>query len=83
MLKYIMQLKLFLDEMKDRIELMFLPLYNPNLNLLEGLWGWLKSSVINNVFFKNIFEVRKSVQNFIKCVNKFSTESINRLCVKM
>nr|WP_245000604.1 transposase [Clostridium sardiniense] len=30
---------------------MFLPAYSPELNLIEGLLGWLKSSVINNVFF--------------------------------
>ncbi|MDT2240976.1 transposase [Paenibacillus larvae] len=24
--------------------------YSPQLNIVEGLWKWLKSSVINNVF---------------------------------
>lgn len=32
--------------MKDRLELMFLPPYSPDLNLIKGLWGWLKSSVV-------------------------------------
>lgn len=41
----------FLKENKSRLELMFLPPYSPELNLIEGLWGWLKSLVINNVFF--------------------------------
>lgn len=36
-------LKPFLYEMKDRIELMFLQPYSPDLNLIEGLLGWLKS----------------------------------------
>lgn len=45
-------IKPFLEEIKDRIELMFLPPYSPNLNLIEGLWGWLKSKVINNRFFQ-------------------------------
>lgn len=31
-------IKPFLEEIKDRIELMFLPPYSPNLNLIEGLW---------------------------------------------
>ncbi|MDG4625546.1 transposase [Enterococcus faecium] len=30
---------------------MFLPPYRPQLNLMEGVWKWLKESVINNVFF--------------------------------
>ena len=76
-------LKSFLDEMNERIQLMFLPSYSPNLNLIERLWGWLKSAVINNVFFNNIFQVRKSVQNFINHINKVPTETINRLCIKM
>jgi transposase len=29
----------FLNKMKDRIELMFLPPYSPKLNLIERLWG--------------------------------------------
>lgn len=32
-------LKPFLEDFKDRLELMFLPPYNPELNLIEGLWG--------------------------------------------
>ncbi|WP_311395242.1 transposase [Enterococcus faecium] len=30
--------------------LIFLPPYSPQLNLMEGVWKWLKESVINNVF---------------------------------
>lgn len=30
-------LKLFLEEVKDRLELMFLPAYSPELNLIERL----------------------------------------------
>ncbi|MEG2487188.1 MAG: IS630 family transposase, partial [Cetobacterium sp.] len=52
----------FLNEFKDRIELMFLPPYSPNLNLIEGLWGWIKKSVINNRFFPSIVKVRNVVQ---------------------
>ena len=42
-------LKPFLDENKDRLELMFLPAYSPELNLIEGVIGWLKSSIISLV----------------------------------
>lgn len=73
----------FLEKNKDRIELMFLPPYSPELNLMEGLWGWLKSSVINNVFFENICKVRSAVQKFITYINKVPTQTIDRLCVRM
>jgi transposase len=73
----------FLDEVKDRLELMFLPPYSPELNLIEGLWGWLKSSVINNVFFKSLSQVRSTIQTFIRHINKVPTQTIDRLCVRM
>ena len=73
----------FLEEVKERLELKFLPPYSPNLNLIEGLWGWLKSSVINNVFFSTLSEIRMAVQGFIGMVNKVPAEIIDRLCVKM
>lgn len=73
----------FLDKNKERLELMFLPPYSPELNLIEGLWGWLKASVINNVFFPNLFRVGIAVKNFIDTINKVPTQTIDRLCVKM
>lgn len=73
----------FLCEVKDRLELMFLPPYSPELNLIEGLWGWLKSSVINNVFYPSLVKVRSSVQKFIKTINMVPTQTIDRLCVRM
>lgn len=73
----------FLEEIKNRLELMFLPPYSPDLNLIEGLWGWLKSSVVNNVFFKSLVGVRVAIQNFIETINKAPTQTIDRLCAKM
>jgi hypothetical protein len=32
----------FLNEHKNQLELVFLPPYSPQLNIVEGLWGWLK-----------------------------------------
>lgn len=40
----------FLEENARRLALIFLPPYSPQLNLMEGVWKWLKESVINNVF---------------------------------
>lgn len=33
----------FLEVNKNRLELIFLPPYNPNYNMTEGLWKWLKN----------------------------------------
>lgn len=73
----------FLNKVKDRLQLMFLPPYSPEMNLIEGLWGWLKSSVINNVFYHSLPEVGSTVEKFIRNINTVPTQTIDRLCVRM
>lgn len=74
-------LKEFLEENKDCLELVYLPPYSPNLNKIEELWGWLKDSVINNVFFHSREEIQKAVQKFIDWVTTVPQMVINRLCL--
>lgn len=73
----------FLKEMEDRLELIFLPPYSPELNLIEGLWGWLKSDIINNKFYSRLSVVKDKIRKFIKKINKVPQITIDRLCVKM
>ncbi|AEV20854.1 hypothetical protein GTCCBUS3UF5_35530 [Geobacillus thermoleovorans CCB_US3_UF5] len=73
----------FLKEHEDRLELVFLPPYSPQLNLIEGLWKWLKSDVIYNVFYSSVQEIRKNVQAFIQRINQKPEQTIDRLCVQL
>lgn len=73
----------FLEENKHRLELVFLPPYSPKLNLIEGLWGWLKSEIINNVFYKSLNKIRLAVRGFIKMINQNPEATIKRLCLRM
>jgi transposase len=73
----------FLSENKNRLTLMFLPPYSPNLNIIEGLWGWLKNSVINNAFFNNVNEIKMAVDEFISWVNTVPATVIKRLCFRI
>lgn len=73
----------FLEENKDRLTLVFLPPYSPNLNLIEGLWGWLKSNVVNNVFFSNVDEIRIAVNLFLETITKAPLQIIDRLCIRL
>ncbi len=68
-------------EANPRLHLEFLPPYSPNLNKIEELWGWLKSSVINNVFFPDREHIHKAVMNFIDYVNSVPAVVIDRLCL--
>jgi putative transposase len=73
----------FLNDNSHRLELAFLPPYSPNLNLIEGLWGWLKSEVINNTFYKSLNQICVAVRGFIRMINQNTENIINRLCLRM
>jgi putative transposase len=76
-------LQSFLEENEDRLQLMFLPPYSPNLNLIEGLWKWLKEKVIYNVFYKAVPEIRKNVNSFLETIRTEPESVIQRLCCKL
>lgn len=73
----------FLSKNRHRLELVFLPPYSPDLNLIEGLWKWLKSDIIHNVFYSSVYEIQKNVKAFIQELNRTPEKVINRLCVKL
>ena len=62
-------LKEFLDKKRKRLKFVFLPSYSPDLNKIEGLWDWLKDSVINNVFFHTYEEIQAAVRKFIDWIS--------------
>lgn len=74
-------LRSFLEGNGEHLELVFLPPYSPNLNKIEELWGWMKDSVINNVFFHSRGEIRAAVQKFVDWINTVPQEVIDRLCL--
>ena len=73
----------FLEKNSTRLTLKYLPPYSPKLNLIEGLWGWLKKDVINNVFHSSVKLIKDSVCDFINSINKNLDKIIQRLCLKM
>lgn len=73
----------FLEENWERLEFIFLPPYSPQLNLMEGVWKWLKETVITNVFFDHVLKIKKTVRGFLADVNGRLPEVIDQLCVRM
>lgn len=72
----------FLEEMNGRLELVFLPPYSPQYNIVEGLWKWLKSDVINNVFYHTVAEIRNNIRQFMDEIMKTPQSIIDRLCAR-
>ena len=50
-----------LDEHSDHVLVIWLPRYSPELNLIEGLWGYLKRSSLNNYFFGDIESLETAI----------------------
>jgi len=63
-----------------KIELLFLPSYSPNLNIIERFWKWLKKDCLNCKYydsfekFKNVID--KSLKKTINHENKTEIETL-------
>jgi len=58
------------------IELLYLPPYSPNLNLIERAWKFVKKKALNNRSFENFEKFQDSIN---ECVNGFSTTHQEKL----
>jgi transposase len=50
-----------LDDHIDHVLVLWLPRYSPELNLIEGLWGYLKRSALNNYFYGEIESLEAAI----------------------
>ncbi|MDN3508898.1 MAG: transposase [Candidatus Neptunochlamydia sp.] len=58
----------------SKIELHFVPPYNPNLNPIERLWKWMKERVIYNTYYQYFEEFRSAVLGFLGLVSGLDPE---------
>ena len=73
----------FLEKHQDSFEFLFLSPYSPAFNLIEGLWKWMKETVIHNVFYSHVGKIQRAVQGFIQMINQTPKNTVNRLCLKL
>jgi transposase len=52
------------------IELLFLPAYSPNLNLIERLWKFVKKQVLYSKYYSNFTDFKQAI---IVCLNQTTT----------
>ena len=55
----------FLEAHKDRLELVFLPPYSPDLNPMEWFWKFLRKKITHNTFFGTFKEFKRALIKFI------------------
>lgn len=59
------ELEPFLDANKERLELVFLPKYSPDLNPIEWFWKLLRKRVTHNTFFGTFKEFQRALIKFM------------------
>ena len=69
----------FLELNKDRLELVFIPPYSPNLNPMEWFWKFLRKMVTHNTFFGTFKEFQRALIKFI-VKHKTSSPEIQSRC---
>lgn len=58
----------------SRIEMVFLPAYAPNLNLIERLWKFFKKKVLANRYYESYFDFRRACLAFFRKLPKLKPE---------
>ena len=61
----------------SRIELVPLPSYSPNLNLIERLWKFFKKKVLYNKYYENLKIFRKATIDFFYNIDAVRDEMIS------
>ena len=59
---------------KSKIELVFLPPYSPNLNLIERLWKYFRKIVLYNEYYETFDEFRKACKSFFRQIKRYKED---------
>ncbi len=54
------------QEKYQRIQMIFIPPYSPNLNPIENVWKFFKKEVMENQFYKTFKEFNKAIDDFFQ-----------------
>lgn len=58
-----------LAEHEDHIMVVWLPTYSPELNAIEGLWGYMKKTALNNYFFGTLENLEGAIDRAFAALN--------------
>lgn len=59
------QVLTFVEKWQERLVLVYLPPYSPDLNPVERVWKDLRYRVTHNVFFKNLADLTQAVSDYL------------------
>jgi transposase len=61
------------------IELLFLPPYSPNLNLIERLWKFVKKCCLNSKYHSDFAQFKDTITGFLKHMNRRHSAELDNL----
>jgi len=62
------------------IELLFLPSYSPNLNLIERYWKWLRKDCLSSVYYETFEKFKEAiVSSLLKTINHANKTELQSL----
>jgi transposase len=61
----------------SNINLVFLPPYSPNLNLIERLWGLMRREILANQHYKSFREFKDRIMDFFKGLKRKKEELLD------
>jgi len=58
----------------SKIQLVFLPSYSPNLNLIERLWKFMKKQVLYNKYYEKFDTFKQTTLGFFENIQQYKTQ---------
>lgn len=58
----------------SNIQMIYLPPYSPNLNLIERLWKFMRKTVINTMYYEKFSAFRQAIWNFFDSIDQYKDE---------
>lgn len=58
----------------ERIEIVWLPTYSPNLNLIERLWKLMKKKILKNKYYGTAKGFREKIREFFENLKEYKSE---------
>lgn len=68
------ELQSYMEEIKDRLELLFLPPYSPDLNPIETVWRETRRNVTHNKYFGSLAEQKEVLLRYWQMFQNSSEE---------
>lgn len=55
----------------QKLELIFLPAYSPNLNLIERLWRFVKDKIVKNTYYEKYITFRAKTFQLLNSISEY------------